>query len=61
MKMWPLQATLGFSKIPPGDVVFDPTFPIFTFVKGFIKAHSLTKFHAYRTENVASIAYTRFY
>ena len=60
LKMWPLERTEGFSKIWPGDLVFDPTWPIFELVRDIIQKNILTNFHEYPTENVASRAYTRF-
>ena len=50
-----------FSKIWPHDLVFDPTWPIFELIQDYVKTNILTKFHDYRTENVASIAYTSFF
>ena len=43
------------------DQVFDPTWPIFKLIQDFIKTNILTKFHDYRTENVACSVYTRFF
>ena len=54
LKIWPLEFTQGFSNIWPGDIVFDLTWPIFKFVRDFIKTNILIKFHDYQTENVAS-------
>ena len=54
--MWPMEHTQDFSKIWPGDLEFDPTWPIF-----HMKTNILTKFHDYQTENVVSRAYTRFF
>ena len=60
LKMWPLERTQGFPKIWPGDLVFDPTGPIFELVWDIIQTNILTNFNEYPTENVASRAYTRF-
>ena len=57
--MWPLERTQGFSKIQPSDLVFNLKWPTSEVVRDFIKTNILTKFHEYRTENVASIAYSR--
>ena len=54
LKMWPLERTQGFPKIWPGDLVFDPTWPIFELVRDIIQTNILTNFHEYPTENVAS-------
>ena len=61
LKMWPVERSQGFSKIWPSDLVFDQAWPIFKLVRDFIKKNILTKLHDYRTENVASRAYTRFF
>ena len=60
LKMWSLERTQGFPKIWPGDLVFDPTWPIFELVWDIIETNILTNFHEYPTENVASRVYTRF-
>jgi len=43
-----------FSKIWPGDLVFDLTWPIFKLGLDIIKTNLLTKFHQNRAANVAS-------
>ena len=45
LKMWLLELTQGFTRIWSGDLVFDPTWPIFELVRNFIKMNILTKFH----------------
>ena len=60
-KMWPLEHTQGYSKIWLSNLDFDLTWPIFKLLWTFIKENILTMFHDYKTENVASRAYTRFF
>ena len=60
-KIWSLQHTQGFSKVWGSDLLFDPTWPIFIFVRDFRKTNILTNFHDNLTENVASRVYTRFF
>jgi len=43
-----------FSKIWPGDLVFDPTWPIFEIGLDIVKKYILTKFHQNKVANVAS-------
>jgi len=49
-----------FSKIWPGDLFFDPRWPIFKLGLDIAKANILTKFHQNRATNVASIVKTWF-
>ena len=61
-EMWPLEHTQGFPKIWPSHLVFLPNMarfqicPRFQYGKNFDQVN-----HEYRTENVASRVYTRFF
>jgi len=48
--MWPLECKQEFPKIWPGDLVFDPTWPIFELGLDIVKANILTKFHNKRAQ-----------
>ena len=59
LKMWPLERTQNFSEVWISDLVFDPTWPNFKLISDLIKTNIMNGPHDYRTENVASKAYTR--
>ena len=61
LEMWSLEHTQGVSNIWHYNLLFDQTGPIFKLVRDFTETNILTKFHDYRTENVASKAYTSFF
>ena len=56
-----LWAYIRSSKIWPGDLVFDPTWPSFKLMWDIFEANILIKFHEYLTENVACRANTTFF
>jgi len=52
--MGPLECKQEFPKICPGDLVFDPTWPIFELGLDIAKTNILIKFHQNRVANLAS-------
>ena len=54
-QLWSLECKHEFTQIWPGDLPFDPTWPIFDFGLDTYKTNILTKFHQNQVKNVASI------
>ena len=52
--MWSLECKQDFPKIWSGDLVFDPTWPIFEPSLDIVETNILTKFHQNQVGNVAS-------
>jgi len=50
--MWPLECKQEFPKIWPGNLVFDPTWPIFELDLDIVKTNILTKFYKNCITNV---------
>ena len=48
-KLCSLEGTLGFSKVWPSDIVFDPTWPSFELDLDLMMINILTKFHELMT------------
>jgi len=53
-QMGPLECKQEIPKICPGDLVFNPTWPIFKFFLDIVKANILTKFQKNPVTIVAS-------
>jgi len=52
--MWPLECKQEFPKIWPGDLVFEPTWPIFELGLEIADTNILIKFHQNRVAHLAS-------
>ena len=52
--MWSLECKPEFPMIWPGDLVFDPTWPIFKLGLEIAQTNILNKFHQNRVANLAS-------
>ena len=61
LKMWHLECSQDFSIILSGDLLFDPTWPIFELDRDIEKMIILSKFDEDWTKTVASRVLTRFF